>query len=135
MPFKTMTDGLNVKFIPGTKTCKLNADLIYQIPDDFPRHSERGLDVIAHKGFISDLASIPQAAQVAISKVGLHRKAAVIHDRLYCTGFYKKNVADLIFLYAMKEDRVGFVKRRLMYGAVKYGGYFAWRGHRKREEA
>ncbi len=130
MPFKSLLD---VSFIPGEEKVKLNSPLKYIIPDNFPEKELRGLEINAPPGFINDLASIPQLAQVLFSKIGFHRRAAGIHDWLYFTGKYDKKTADLIFLFAMKEDNVNIFKRRTMYWAVKYGGYFAWRGHRKKE--
>lgn len=132
MPFDKL---LNVTFVAGEEKVELNEPLTYKIPDTFPLHALRGIEIIAPEGFVSDLASIPKIAQSVFSKLGKHRRAAVIHDELYHSGTYKKSVADLIFLYAMKDDGVNIVKRRFMYWAVKYGGFLAWRGHRKAEEA
>ena len=131
MPFTTK---LKVTFIEGTKKAKLDKPLRYIIPDTFPMSALRGLEIIAPTDFPSDFASIPQLLQFGFSKIGLHRRAAVIHDRLYDTGFYSKKVADLIFLFAMKDDNVNIIKRRLMYIAVKYFGMLSWRKHRKRDE-
>ena len=131
MPFMTK---LKVTFIEGTKKVMLDEPLIYMIPDKFPVSALRGLMVIAPIGFPSDLASIPQLLQFGFSKIGTHRRAAVTHDRLYDTAQYSKKIADLIFLYAMKDDNVNRIKRRLMYWAVKYGGTLSWLRHRKRDE-
>ena len=131
MPF---IDELEAKLVPGEEKIELEAPLVYVIPDTFPLHAIRNLQVIAPKGFISDLASIPKIFQNIFSKLGKNRRPAIIHDELYHTGHYSKKYADLIFLYAMKDDCVNIFKRRTMYWAVKYGGFVAWRGHRKREE-
>ena len=133
MPFTN--DELDVSFVYGEEKVELDTPLVYIIPENFSYPALRALSVIAPEGFVSDLASIPKVAQVIFSKLGKHRRAAVIHDHLYYTGHYTKQISDLIFLYAMKDDSVNIIKRRLMYHAVKYGGYFAWKNHRKRDEA
>ena len=131
MPFLTK---LKASLVEGEEKFELDKSLIYKIPDNFPLHAQRGVEVIAPEGFITDLASIPRVFLSIFRKLGKHRKAAVIHDRLYDTGFYSKKYADMIFLYAMKESGVNIVKRRLMYWAVKYGGTLSWRKHRKRDK-
>ncbi len=77
-------------------------------------------------GFVTDFASIPAPARVAISSCGRHAEAAVIHDWLYAIGTpgdeTARNVADRLFLQAMKEQRVNFIKRRAMHSTVAFGG-------------
>jgi hypothetical protein len=73
-------------------------------------------------GFFTDFASVPNVARVFISGHGKDRWAAVVHDYLYSIGFDRKT-ADAIFLEAMTVSNVGFFKRRVMYRAVRTGGW------------
>jgi hypothetical protein len=73
-------------------------------------------------GFFTDFASVPSVARVFISGHGKDRWAAVVHDYLYSIGFDRKT-ADAIFLEAMAVSNVGFFKRRVMYRAVRTGGW------------
>ncbi len=72
------------------------------------------------KGFQTDFASIPKPLRWLFSPVGLHGKAAVLHDYLceYATDLTRKEV-DELFLICMKILGVGFVKRKLMYRGVR----------------
>ncbi len=78
--------------------------------------------IIVPAGMYTDFASIPKGLRWMISRVGKHGKAAVVHDYLcdQCNiGIGTRKDADKIFLWAMKELGVGFVKRRVMYSAVR----------------
>lgn len=88
------------------------------------------------EGFATDLASIPRAFRFLISVNGNHRPAAIVHDYLYSKkgALTIKNKlvkvtrkqADQIFLEAMKELGVNFITRRVMYSAVRMGGWLHW---------
>ena len=75
-------------------------------------------------GFITDFASIPSALWVFVQPFGRHAAAAVVHDYLYALkqeGTRKQ--ADFIFRAAMAENGVSFLRRNLMYFAVRlFGG-------------
>jgi len=76
-------------------------------------------------GFISDYASIPRLLTPIIPVMGKHRKAAVVHDRLYketghtATKTYSRVECDKIFLEAMKDCGVSTWKRYTMYWGVR----------------
>lgn len=86
----------------------------------------------APKGFISDLASIPKGLRWLISVNEDHRQAAVIHDFLYSKKgeidffMFSRAEADEVFLYAMKVSGVSWWKRKLMFRAVRLGGWYRW---------
>ncbi len=71
------------------------------------------------KGFRTDFASIPKAFRMIVSPIGLHGKAAVLHDYLCEYGYMTRKEADEIFLEAMKILGVGWVRRTIMYKAVR----------------
>jgi len=75
-------------------------------------------------GFITDFASIPSFLWIFVQPFGRHASAAVVHDYLYAlkqVGTRKH--ADFIFRAAMAENGVSFMRRNLMYFAVRlFGG-------------
>jgi hypothetical protein len=74
-------------------------------------------------GFVTDFASIPRPGRILISGHGHDRWAAVVHDYLYHTRFDRKK-ADAVFLEALEVSGVNVIKRRIMYRAVRTGGWF-----------
>lgn len=88
------------------------------------------------EGFNTDLASIPRAARLLIPVNGLHRAAAIIHDKLYSAEGeleqgddlikYSRKTADLIFYEAMKCSGVNFLTRNAMYAAVRIAVWNNW---------
>ena len=80
------------------------------------------------KGFVFDFASIPKLAWsiVGAPATGLHRFAAVVHDYIYSTQKYSREICDKIFLEAMTVSGVVYWKRKTMYYAVRIGGSRAY---------
>lgn len=71
-------------------------------------------------GFITDLASIPRIARFLFVKNGRHRAAAIVHDYLCRLKLgFSRVTADKIFLEAMKLCGVPWLRRKLMYSAVR----------------
>ena len=87
--------------------------------------------ITAPKDFDSNLASIPQSVQNLIPKVGTYDAAALIHDWLYATMMYPKKDCDNIFLRAMKDSGVSYVKRYTIYWAVRLFAEKAWNDCKK----
>lgn len=86
----------------------------------------KGHTVMAPRGFITDLASIPRIFRGFISQTGKSRYAAVIHDYLYCDQATTRADADAIFLEALEASGVGWIQRKAMYAAVRAGGWIYW---------
>jgi len=82
-----------------------------------------GAVVIVPAGFVTDFASIPAPGRILISGHGHDRWAAVVHDYLYSIRHDRKQ-ADAVFLEALELMGVNLIKRRLMYRAVRTGGWF-----------
>lgn len=78
------------------------------------------------KGFVTDYASIPKLLRAIILPYGKHSGASVVHDWLYssnCNLEISREQADKIFLEVLKEEKVNFLLRTLMYISVKkFGG-------------
>ena len=79
-------------------------------------------------GFITDGASIPKIfwSLVGSPFTGLYRRAALIHDYFYHTQKVTRQYADKIFLEAMKYLKVSWLKRCLMWSAVRTNGWMPW---------
>ena len=73
-------------------------------------------------GFTTDFASVPQALTWLVPRYGRYTKAAILHDHLWreCTaGRFGWADADGILRRAMRELDVPFLRRWLMWGAVR----------------
>lgn len=78
-------------------------------------------------GFVTDFASIPRVFWSMLRPDGEYAYAAVVHDFLYWTQTRPREVADTIFLLAMKDFGIGEVTIRTIYDAVRLGGGSAWK--------
>lgn len=108
---------------------------LWKTAREFSYHvgSEYSMDVITvPNGFVTDLASIPWPASMLIPKSGIYNAAAVLHDFLYATQTRPRKECDFIFWEAMKSLRVNFLKRNIMYNAVRAFGWMPWNVHTKR---
>ena len=110
---------------------KLLADYQYRMTPEARR-------ITVPAGCITDYASIPRILWPLIPAWGQHGPAAIVHDYLYDRGGRIKipdpdapahsvrntrKRADKIFLIAMRQLGVGWLKRHVMYRAVRlFGG-------------
>lgn len=78
------------------------------------------------KGFITDLASIPQVFWSILPPDGDYAYAAILHDYLYWTQFYPRDQADMILQFVMQDFRVKQWKVDAIYKAVHTFGESAW---------
>lgn len=93
-----------------------------------------GWTVVVPVGFESDGASVPRIMWPIIGPPmrGRYLTAAIVHDYL-CNKSKAANcytlraIADVTFLYLLKQSGVGFVKRSAMYLAVRWWGRFTYR--------
>lgn len=107
------TTNLDVRVVDGGY--KLLSPLRYysEILDDV---------VIVPTHFFTDFASIPRIGRILITGHGRDRWSAVVHDYLYSKRFDRK-LADKVFLEGLEAMKVSFIKRRIMYRAVRTGGW------------
>ena len=82
------------------------------------------------KGRKTDFASVPRVPVAYWFWGGRCHKESALHDYLYQTGKVNKQLADRIFLEAMKSRKKNMIIRDPMYWGVVLGGGKAWRGHR-----
>jgi hypothetical protein len=79
---------------------------------------------LVQAGFSTDLASVPRPVVWLLPRYGRYTKAAILHDYL-ChearAGLFNRYDADGIFRRAMRELSVSFVRRWMMWAAVRLG--------------
>lgn len=109
------TTCLDIKII-GEQAYEVDSPLVY----------ERENQIIqVNKGFDFDGASVPQMLWgLGLSPMtGGYQRAACLHDALYASHLFEREVCDFFFLEAMEADGVGYFKRYAMYWAVRaFGG-------------
>ena len=97
--------------------------------------------VTVPKGMLTDLSSSPRFAALAgIRRVGRHLEASIVHDFLYIAWQYltdgtarearkeDRRFADELMLSAMESAGVGWIRRHLIYGAVRAFGWGPYEG-------
>ena len=107
---------------------------------------DQTIHVTAPKGFVSDLASIPESLHAFFKPDGQWAPAAVIHDMVYqslkekmvpaesyspidkLNRHHTRLLADRLFLLGMRSLRVGWMTRTLMYNAVRGFGSSSYGG-------
>lgn len=84
--------------------------------------------IIVPKGFETNYGSIPRAFRNIIENDGLGTYGYVVHDYLYGTQKFEKNLCDLILKDSLIE--LGFSKTmaNIVYYALLIGGHKAYKG-------
>ena len=77
-------------------------------------------------GFITDLASVPRIARSIIPQIGNQNGPSVIHDWCYRHNWKTRALSDGLFLAAMKVAGVNWLRRNIIYSAVRVGGWVTW---------
>jgi Protein of unknown function (DUF1353) len=98
------------------KNWKLTTSLTYQ--------GSKELFVVP-AGMVTDFASVPRAFVWFIPQYGRYTKAAILHDYMWreraAKGLMRWIDADGIFRRAMRELDVAFLRRWIMWAAVRLG--------------
>ena len=91
--------------------------------------SSRGV-ITAPENMITDGASVPRIFWSFLDPFSSYFAAAITHDFLYSDGNHNftRKESDEIFLEAMKEAKVSYVMRKLIYRSVRVGGGRSFRG-------
>lgn len=83
--------------------------------------------IVVPKGFVTDLASIPQPLwSLGLAPQGRYSRAAIVHDYLYWSQGCRRDQADRLLVIAMKESKVCGLNEVLVYEGVDKGGSGAW---------
>ena len=118
-----------------TELClKVIGDQAFEVLE--PLVYDNGLVIIqVNPKFDFDGASIPKALWSVIGSpmTGGYQRAGCLHDALYASEYFPREVCDALFLEAMKSDGVGYVRRYAMYNAVRAFGWMVWRNHKQEE--
>ncbi|WP_418320884.1 DUF1353 domain-containing protein [Piscinibacter sakaiensis] len=98
-------------------------DLVWEIGDS-------GLALTVPSGFVTDLASTPQALwSLGYTQNGPYGRAAIIHDWLYWTQPCSRGQADRLMLKAMQESAVDPTTVSQIFVAVSRFGSKAWQSN------
>jgi Protein of unknown function (DUF1353) len=108
MPFTTAA--VSVSQINPTDW-KLTEELVYE---------GRAQKFTVPIGFVTDFASVPRIFFWLIPSYGAYTKAAILHDFLCHTAVVGRADADGLFLRTLRELDVPFVRRWLMWAAVRF---------------
>ena len=96
----------------------------FELAAEYVQRTEKYI-IVVPQGFITNYANIPRVLRVFILPYGKHSGASVVHDWLYssnCNLDISREKADKVFLEILKEEKVNFLLRTLMYIAVKKFG-------------
>ena len=130
---------LKLEDLDGTQWALL-APLVYRSRTNPHGQTVKTCYTVA-EGFVTDLASVPRAVFWR-SKSGTYNEAAVLHDACYAGAVdivpvpqtpLNRGEADGLFQDAMAALGVGWWTRRMLYTAVRLGGWRSWRKYRNAE--
>lgn len=113
-------------------TYSLLCDLVYEARDQV---------FVVPAGYITDFASIPASFRWLLERIGIHQKAAVVHDYLLTDRINHEDPAmavssrdaDGIFRRILRELDVPFSTRWVMWAAVRLGALVSRRRARGRQ--
>lgn len=105
-------------------------DTTWQLLSGFEYRAQRDHYVVP-EGERTDFASVPRVFIWFIPRYGIYTKAAILHDhlcRLSREGKFSRRDADGIFRQAMRASGVTFLRRWIMWAAVRWGALGARNG-------
>lgn len=88
------------------------------------RYEGRSEPFTVQAGFKTDFASVPGMLTWLVPTYGRYTKCAILHDHLCVlahAGKFSRYDADGIFRRSMREQKVGLLRRWLMWLAVRWG--------------
>jgi len=92
-------------------------------------------EIVVPAGFDTDYASIPRIFWAIYAPDGSYAEAAVVHDFLYWAQPIERAEADEVFYEAMTALGVPWLRRQILYRAVRLGGWAAWASNAKKRLA
>lgn len=106
---------------------------LFRVFDRYRYLSPKWGEITVPAGFVTDGASVPQVFWNILSPFGDYFGSALIHDYLYspANNWFTRAEADEIFLEAMTLAGVPWIRRRIIYRAVRLGGWRSFRGLKK----
>jgi len=82
--------------------------------------------ILVPAGFNNDLASVPRIFQNIVPVVGPQNLPSLIHDWCYENRWRTRKDSDDLFMAGLEALKVSWVRRCLMYSAVRIGGKGEW---------
>src|SRR5215470_2753011 len=111
-------------FVTPAATVREHSDSLWEVMEPI-EYRGREETFVVRQGFLTDFASVPRIFTWLLPRYGRYTRPAILHDYL-CdlarTGAIDRADADGIFRRAMRELGVPFLKRWLMWTAVRAGG-------------
>lgn len=112
-------------FIPGQPVVQRVSSKEFIVVEPYIAKWDGGY-IEVEPGFRHDLASIPRIFHVIIPKTGLHDGPSVIHDWCYVNLHKSRVWSDRLFLCCMKAAGSWWLRRNVMWLAVRVGGWVPW---------
>jgi hypothetical protein len=91
-------------------------------------YNGHGIHVELPAGATTDFASIPRVLWWVLDPIGPWAEIAVVHDFIYRSKCYSREVADAIFLQGLRECGCAKWQMWSLYVAVRAFGWFAYKG-------
>ena len=116
---------------------KKRKDNLWELYTEFEYHvgAEGSGNVInVPVGFITDFASVPRIFWIFYPPDGPWTAASIIHDYLYNIQDRSRATADAIFLEAMQVLGVPWIRRRIIYRAVRLFGWIPWNNRARKKK-
>jgi hypothetical protein len=123
-------------FAPGAKVVVEQLDdLNWRVLQAFSYTGEQGETFTVPVGMRTDFASVPRVFVWFLPRYGRYTTAAILHDYLWreraAQGTLSYIDADGLFRRAMRELGVPFLKRWIMWAAVRWAALFKPNGTRQ----
>jgi hypothetical protein len=112
-----------VKEAPDPQRPDLQDPKDWEVLKEIVYHA-RSQDFVVEEGMRTDFASVPRAFVWFLPRYGRYTKAAILHDHLWreeVPHAISRIEADGIFRQAMRQLEVPFLRRWIMWGAVRLG--------------
>ncbi len=99
-----------------------------------PKFQRYESEIVAPKGFVCDLASVPKVLAALAPSWNQTAGAGIVHDLLYRTGALTRWDADAILYEALRAaPSTGRVRATAMWAFVRVFGWAAWTCNRLSE--
>jgi hypothetical protein len=116
----------------NTIKVELTADMspagreLWRVLEDFVYVSDLVGVVVIPKDFMTDFASVPRLPFVFLLTGNTAHRAALVHDYLYTTNEYSRQLSDEVFKEAIVAAGEPSWRASLMYAGVRIGGQGSW---------
>ncbi len=123
---------VQVKESADRKNPELQDPKFWEVMKEITYHA-RSRDFTVERGMRTDFASVPRAFVWFLPRYGRYTRAAILHDHLWreeVPHTISRIDADGIFRQAMRQLEVPFLRRWIMWAAVRWGALATRDGRR-----